>query len=67
VFVSKLMGGEYVGLLPTEEDFYEVYYGPVLLGWFDVSGQSEPILRVIAHHEQTRPQTSYPNSMHRNP
>jgi putative transposase len=35
VFVSKLMGGEYVGLLPIEEDFYEVYYGPVLLGWFD--------------------------------
>jgi len=35
-FVSKLMGGEYVGLLPTkEEHFYEVYYGPVLLGWFD--------------------------------
>jgi hypothetical protein len=30
------MGGEYVGLLPTkEEHFYEVYYGPVLLGWFD--------------------------------
>jgi putative transposase len=35
VFVSKLLGGEYVGLLPSEEDFYEVYYGPVLLGWLD--------------------------------
>jgi transposase InsO family protein len=35
VFVSKLMGGEYVGLLPIEEAFYEVYYGKVLLGWFD--------------------------------
>ena len=29
------MGGEYVGLLPIEEAFYEVYYGKVLLGWFD--------------------------------
>jgi putative transposase len=35
VFVSKLMGGEYVGLLPVAEAFYEVYWGPVLLGWFD--------------------------------
>jgi putative transposase len=35
VFVSKVMGGEYVGLLPIDEAFYEVYYGPVLLGWYD--------------------------------
>jgi hypothetical protein len=27
--------GEYVGLVPIAEAFYEVYYGPVLLGWFD--------------------------------
>jgi putative transposase len=35
VFISKLLGGECVGLVPTEEDFYEVYYGPLLLGWLD--------------------------------
>jgi transposase InsO family protein len=35
VFVSKLLGGEYVGLRRMEEDFYELFYGPVFLGWFD--------------------------------
>jgi hypothetical protein len=35
VFISKVLGGAYVGLLATEADFYEVYYGPVFLGWFD--------------------------------
>lgn len=35
VFVSKLISREYVGLVPIAEAFYEVYYGPVLLGWFD--------------------------------
>jgi transposase InsO family protein len=35
VFVSHLLGGEWVGLVPSAEDFYEVYYGPLLLGWFD--------------------------------
>ena len=35
MFISKVLGGEYVGLLAIEEDFYEVYYGPVFLGWFD--------------------------------
>jgi transposase InsO family protein len=37
VFISKVMAGEYVGLVPIEEDFYEVYYGPVFLGWFDAT------------------------------
>jgi len=35
VFVSKVLGGEYVALLPVEEDFWEVYFGSLLLGWFD--------------------------------
>jgi transposase InsO family protein len=35
VFVSKVLGGEYVGLLPIDEAFYEVYIGTSLLGWFD--------------------------------
>ncbi len=35
LFVSKVLSGEWVGLVPSEQDFFEVYYGPVLLGWFD--------------------------------
>ncbi len=35
IFLSKVLGREYVGMLPIEDDFYEVYYGPLLLGWFD--------------------------------
>jgi putative transposase len=34
-FISKVLAGEYVGLVAVEEDFFEVYYGPVFLGWFD--------------------------------
>lgn len=29
------MARQTVGLLETEEDFFEVYYGPLLIGWFD--------------------------------
>lgn len=35
VFVSEVLEGEAVGLLPVEEDLYDVYYGPLLLGSFD--------------------------------
>jgi transposase InsO family protein len=34
-FISEVLGRETVGLLETEEEFFEVYYGPLLLGWFD--------------------------------
>jgi putative transposase len=34
-FISKTLGGEYVGLQPVEDGFYEVYFGGLLLGWFD--------------------------------
>ena len=37
-FLSKVLDGEIVGLIPQEEDFYEVYFGPILLGWFDATG-----------------------------
>lgn len=39
IFLSRVLEGEIVGLLEQEEDFYEVYLGPVLLGWFDAGGQ----------------------------
>jgi hypothetical protein len=37
-FVSEVLARESVGLLEVEEDFLEVYYGPLLLGWLDGSG-----------------------------
>jgi hypothetical protein len=41
-FVSEVVAREYVGLLETADDFFEVYYGPVLLGWLDAAG-AEPV------------------------
>lgn len=35
IFISKVLGREYIGMLPIEDGFYEVYWGPLLLGWFD--------------------------------
>ncbi len=35
VFVSKVLGGEFVGLVSVEGGLCEVYYGPLLLGWLD--------------------------------
>jgi putative transposase len=35
IFVSKVLGGEYVGLQPVDDALYEVYFGGLLLGWFD--------------------------------
>lgn len=37
VFLSKVLARERAGLLLIDEDFYEVYYGPVLLGWYDAA------------------------------
>jgi putative transposase len=37
-FVSKALAHETVGLLEVEEGFYEVYFGSLLLGWFESSG-----------------------------
>jgi hypothetical protein len=34
-FVSEVLAREVVGLLETEEEFFEVYYGPLCIGWFD--------------------------------
>jgi putative transposase len=37
-FLSKVLDGEIVGLILQEEDLYEVYFGPILLGWLDATG-----------------------------
>jgi transposase InsO family protein len=36
-FVSEVLSRQTVGLLEVEEDLFEVYYGPLLIGWFDGS------------------------------
>ena len=41
-FVSEVLAREAVGLLEVEEDFLEVYYGPLFLGWLEASGV-EPV------------------------
>lgn len=37
-YLSRVLAGERVGLLEVEEHLFEVYYGPLLLGWFDSDG-----------------------------
>lgn len=34
-YVSEVLGHEWVALLETDDEFFEVYYGPLLIGWFD--------------------------------
>lgn len=34
-FLSEVLGRQYVGLLRADDRYWETYYGPVLLGWFD--------------------------------
>jgi transposase InsO family protein len=38
-FVSEVLARQTVGLLETDEDFFEVYYGPLLIGCFDGRSQ----------------------------
>jgi putative transposase len=35
VYVSVLLAGEDVALRPIQDTLYEVFFGPLLLGWFD--------------------------------
>ena len=34
-FISEIFVRENVGLLEIDDDLFEVYYGPLLLGWFE--------------------------------
>jgi transposase InsO family protein len=42
-FVSEVLAREQVGLVEREEDFLEVYYGLVFLGWLDASTGPESV------------------------
>ena len=39
-FLSEVLARQTVGLLEVEDDLHEVYYGPLLLGWFDAAGHA---------------------------
>lgn len=41
-FVSEVLAREYVGLLEVQDEFFEVYYGPLFLGWLEAAG-TEPV------------------------
>jgi len=34
-FISEVFGHEYLGLKPASQDWLEVYYGPIRIGWLD--------------------------------
>jgi len=34
-FISEVLARQTVGLLEIDNDLYEIYYGPLLIGWFD--------------------------------
>lgn len=34
-FLSEVLAGQAVGLIEIDEELFEVYYGPLLLGWLD--------------------------------
>lgn len=36
-FLSEVLGRETVGLLEVEQDLYEVYYGLLMIGWFEAA------------------------------
>jgi transposase InsO family protein len=36
-FISEVLARQTVGLLEVDDELYEVYYGPVLLGWFEAA------------------------------
>lgn len=36
-FLSEVLARQTVGLLEVDDDLFEVYYGPLLLGWFEAA------------------------------
>lgn len=45
VFLSRLIANEPVGLLPTEEDVWDLYYGPVLLAEISVKNKEVKLVK----------------------
>jgi transposase InsO family protein len=55
-FLSEVLARQTVGLLETEEEFFEVYYGPLLIGWFD--GRSHVFAPERARSRRPKPETT---------
>jgi hypothetical protein len=55
-FLSEVLARQTVGLLETEEEFFEVYYGPLLIGWFD--GRSHVFAPERPQSRRKRPATT---------
>jgi transposase InsO family protein len=55
-FLSEVLARQMVGLLETEEEFFEVYYGPLLIGWFD--GRSHVFAPERARSRRPKPETT---------
>ena len=53
-FVSEVLARESVGLLEVEEDFLEVYYGPLFLGWLDAAGPEPVFVADRGPHKRSR-------------
>lgn len=55
-FLSEVLARQTVGLLETEEEFFEVYYGPLLIGWFD--GRSQVFAPERARSRRPKPEAA---------
>lgn len=55
-FLSEVLARQTVGLLETEEEFFEVYYGPLLIGWFD--GRSHAFAPERAPSRRPKPEAT---------
>ena len=53
-FVSEVLARESVGLLEVEEDFLEVYYGRLFLGWLDAAGPEPVFAADRGPHKRSR-------------
>lgn len=45
IYVSETLSREYVGLKPSDNDFWDVYYGPIFLGKISEKGLEKPKIR----------------------
>jgi transposase InsO family protein len=62
-FLSEVLARQTVGLLEVDDDLFEVYYGPLLLGWFEAAAhifvvQKRPPKMRRNRAAEAKPQTS---------
>jgi len=51
-FISEVFAYEQLGLKEVDERWWEVYYGPIILGWLDSYGHSFSRRKPKALHQQ---------------